>query len=107
MGRGEKLRVCVECYNASVYARRSERKTQLATYWSEYRMKQAEAMREVGAFAGQRVQYFCRSMLGFCGVLITGRIRINRNGVAVVRLDRIVDGHKETEWSKAWKEVQS
>lgn len=31
MGKGERLRVCADCYNASVAARRAERKAYLAT----------------------------------------------------------------------------
>lgn len=60
-------------------------------------------MAEAGAFIGQRVQYFCRSMLGFGGLLVTGQIVSNRNGVAVVKLDRAYDGKKQTEWNKGWR----
>jgi len=107
MGKGEIIRACSECWNQSVYARRAERKRELAAHWNEYRTRQTEAMREAGATFGQRVSYFCRSMLGFGGVLVTGTIVANRNGIAVVRLDRIVDGHKQTEWTKAWRPMDT
>jgi len=107
MGHGEKLNVCANCWNASVYARLEERKKQLAEHWRKYVWEQKKAMDEVGAFVGQRVQYFCRSMLGLGGITITGRIVTNRNGVGVVRMDQIVDGKREAAWNKAWREVQS
>src|SRR5258708_31916024 len=107
MGNGEVLNTCADCYNASVYARRAERKVQLAEHWTKYREEQADAMREAGAFVGQRVSYFCRSMLGLGGITITGQIRANRNGIVVVRLDQIVDGKREASWNKGWHGVTS
>jgi hypothetical protein len=49
MGNGEVIFTCGDCYNASVYARRAERKVQLAEHWNAYRCAQQEAMREAGA----------------------------------------------------------
>jgi hypothetical protein len=103
MGHGERLPVCCECWNASVAARRADRKAQLAEHWREYREAQTKAMAEVGAQCGQRVTYFCRSMLGFGGFSVTGTIVRNRNGVAVVKLDRKYDGKTTTEWNKGWR----
>jgi hypothetical protein len=105
MGRGEILPVCAECWNQSVYARRTNRKAQLADHWRQYREEQSCAMREAGAVIGQRVSYFCRSMLGFGGMTVTGRIAVNRNGIAVIRLDRIVDGKRQAAWSKGWRPI--
>ncbi len=107
MGRGEILKVCADCWNASVYARRQDRKLQLATHWQEYRTKQAEAMKAAGAEVGQRVQYFCPSMLGafFGGITVKGIIRVNRNGVAYVQLDQASNGTRATEWNKGWKQA--
>jgi hypothetical protein len=107
MGNGEVVFTCGDCYNASVYARRAERKVQLAKHWDAYRCAQQEAMREAGASIGQRVSYFCPSMLGLGGVTVTGQIRANRNGIAVIRLDQIVDGKREASWNKGWKEIRA
>jgi hypothetical protein len=99
MGRGEIINVCCDCWNASVAARRSARKAQLAEHWTKYREVQAIAMQDAGAHIGQRVQYFAASMLGPCfgGILVTGTIRVNRNAVAYVHLDRSFNGKKSTE----------
>jgi hypothetical protein len=107
MGHGEILMVCCQCWNASVAARRSARKQQLADHWKAYSKKQAVAMREADADVGQRVQYFAASMLGprFGGLLVTGTIRLNRNGVAIIRLDHAHNGKHSTEWNKAWKQA--
>ena len=107
MGHGEILMVCCECWNASVYARRSARKAQLADHWTKYRDVQAIAMQEAGAEVGQRVQYFAASMLGpaFGGLLVKGTIRVNRNGVAYVHLDHAHNGKHSTEWNKGWKAI--
>jgi hypothetical protein len=106
MGKGEKIFVCGDCWNASVYARRADRKRQLAEHWRAYAQGQQEAMSYAGAFIGQRVGYFCRSMLGLGGFTVFGTIIANRNGVAVVRLDQKWDGKRQTEWNKGWKEIQ-
>lgn len=105
MGKGERLNVCSDCWNAGYRARKAERKQQLAEHWTQYRAEQACAMSEAGAKVGQRVQYFAASMLGLGGILITGQIVTNRNGVAVIRLDSKYDGKRFTAWSKAWKEA--
>lgn len=107
MGHGETIKVCCECWNASVAARRSARKTHLAEYWTKYRQAQSIAMQEAEAHIGQRVQYFAASMLGpaFGGILVTGTIRVNRNAVAYVHLDRSFNGKKSTEWNKAWRAI--
>lgn len=106
MGHGERLPVCCHCWNASVQARRADRKKQLAEYWSKYSEKQEKAMAEVGAKCGQRVAYFCRSMLGLGGFSVTGTLVRNRNGVVVVKLDRKYDGKTQTEWNKGWRVMQ-
>ena len=107
MPRGEVLSVCSECWNASVYVRRAERKQQLANHWKEYREAQAVAMENAGAHVGQRVHFFAASMLGpmFGGLVVTGTIRVNHNGVCYVRLDRPANGKKTTEWNRAWKSI--
>ena len=109
MGKGEILFTCANCYNASVYARRAERKLQLSEHWQGYSREQREAMREVGAVPGQRVTCFLPSMLGgyFGGITLAGRIVLNRNGVAIVKLDRPYNGAHSAAWHKGWKEVQS
>ena len=109
MGRGEVIHTCADCYNASVDARRRERKNQLAVFWNDFRAKQEKAMREANAHVGQRVSYFCPSMLGgfFGGLTLTGRIVLNRNLVAIVKLDRPYNGQKSCQWHNGWKEVQS
>ena len=108
MGKGEILFTCAECYNASVYARRAERKTQLAEFWGKHAAEQAAAMRDAVATVGQRVQYFCPSMLGayFGGITLTGRIVKNRNGVAIVKLDRPYNGQLSAAWHNGWKQVK-
>jgi len=105
MGRGEMLSACVDCWNSSVTARREERKAQLAEHWRKYAEEQRQAMESVGAKVGQRVQYFCRSMLGFGGVTVNGVIALNRNGVPVIKLDQVVDGKKQAAWNKGWRAV--
>ena len=109
MGNGEIIRVCVDCWNASVQARRAARKVQLSNHWGEYRVKQAAEMRKVGAEIGQRVFYFAPSMLGafFGGCTYHGRITRNRNDIAVVRLDAPSGGHRFTAWHVGWRAVQS
>jgi hypothetical protein len=104
---GTTLAVCGECWNQSVYARRAERKTQLAEHWSKFAGEQEAAMRDAGASIGQRVQYFCPSMLGayFGGLTLTGRIARNRNGVAIVKLDRPYNGQHSAAWHKGWKTI--
>lgn len=106
MRTGERLMVCCECWNASVAARRADRKAQLAEHWRKYREEQRQAMAEVGAAPGQRVHYFCRSMLLLGGIDVTGTIVLNRNSVAVVKLDRKYDGKNQTEWNKGWRPTQ-
>jgi hypothetical protein len=105
MGKGERLNVCADCWNRSVYARKAARKQQLAEHWQKYRAEQKVAMDAAGAQLGDSVQYFCRSMLGFGGLLVTGTITANRNGIAVIRLDRIVDGKRFAQWNKAWNKA--
>jgi hypothetical protein len=107
MGHGEIIKVCCQCWNASVSARRNARKLQLAEHWTKYREAQAVAMHDADAHIGQRVQYFAASMLGaaFGGILVTGTIRVNRNAVAYVHLDRSFGGKKSTEWNKSWKGI--
>lgn len=109
MGRGEVLPVCSDCYNASVYARRAERKTQLAEHWRVFADKQKQSMRECGAQVGQRVTSFYPSMLGpyFGGLTLTGRIALNRNGIAIVKLDRPYNGQHSAAWHNGWKEVRA
>jgi hypothetical protein len=107
MGRGERLNVCADCWNAGYRARKAARKAQLADHWTKYREEQVCAMSEVSAQIGQRVQYFAASMLGLGGFLITGQIVTNRNGIAVIRLDSKFDGKRYTAWHRAWKEAQS
>lgn len=109
MGKGEVIFTCSDCYNASVYARRAERKLQLSEHWQGYSREQREAMREVGAEVGQLVTCFLPSMLGgyFGGITLTGRIVLNRNGVAIVKLDRPYNGAHSTTWHKGWKEVHA
>jgi len=108
MGAGETLAVCVDCWNSSVYARRAARKSQLADHWKQFRNEQATEMLAAGASIGDRVSYFAPSMLGaaFGGLLITGQIVANRNGVAVVKLDRQHDGKTQTAWNKGWKHAR-
>jgi hypothetical protein len=103
MTADEVIQVCTECWNASVAARRAARKVQLSDHWAKYRTEQAIAMREAGAEIGQRVSYFCRSMLGFGGYSVLGTIVANRNRIAVVKLDHVQDGKTQTEWNKGWK----
>jgi hypothetical protein len=107
MGHGEIIPVCCDCWNASVQARRRDRKIQLAEYWAEHRTKQAEVMRKAGAEVGQRVQYFAPSMLGgfFGGITYKGTIRRNRNGVAYVQLDQASNGKRSTVWHVAWRPI--
>jgi hypothetical protein len=106
MGQGERLLVCCDCWNAGVTARRADRKAQLAEHWRNYREAQTKAMAEVGARPGQHVHYFCRSMLLLGGIDVTGTIALNRNGVAVVKLDRKYDGKTQTTWNKGWRPIQ-
>lgn len=105
MGHGEKLTVCADCWNESVDARRAARKAQLSEHWEAYRVKQAGAMESAGAEVGQRVEYFAASMLGgyFGGITIRGTIVLNRNRIAVVKLDNPGHGPKYTAWHKGWK----
>jgi hypothetical protein len=107
MGHGEVIKVCADCWNESVYARRRDRKTQLAEHWREYREKQAIALQSAGVAVGDRVQYFAPSMLGpaFGGIMFLGTIRRNRNGVAYVQLDRPSDGKRSTAWTHGWKKT--
>lgn len=109
MGHGEILHTCADCYNASVDARRQERKHQLSVHWNKYRAEQEKAMRAADAHVGQRVSYFCPSMLGayFGGITVTGRIVLNRNQIAIVKLDRPYDGKTSTAWHNGWKEVRA
>ncbi len=88
-----------------MYARRDERKAQLADHWKQYREAQAVAMAQAGQQIGQRVSYFCASMLGIGGYLVTGTIKRNRNGVAIIKLDRPENGKTSTEWCKGWKVI--
>lgn len=103
MGRGEVLNVCTDCWNASVDARRRDRKQELAEHWRKESAAQSEAMAAAGAQIGQRVSYFCRSMLGLGGYTVSGTITRNRNGLAVVRLDRLYEGKRFTQWTKEWR----
>lgn len=103
MGKGEIIMVCLDCWNRSVTARKAERKAQLADHWQQIAREQATEMQKAGATIGQRVSYFAPAMIGLGGMLITGTIKLNRNGVAVVRMDSKCNGRRETEWTKAWK----
>ena len=99
----EILHVCSDCWNASVVARRTERKAQLAEHWDAYRKAQAEAMQQVGQKVGDTVSYFCACMLGIGGYVVTGTIKLNRNRIAVIKFDRPQNGKHSTEWAKGWK----
>lgn len=103
MGKREILHVCSECWNRSVTARLSERKQQLAAHWTQYATEQQAAMKAAGAEVGQRVSYFCASLLGFGGFVVTGTITLNRNRIAVIRLDQKYQGRRFVEWSKGWR----
>lgn len=105
MGHGERLPVCVDCWNRSVQARKAGRKASLMKYWAEYAAAQSRAMAEVGASVGQRVERFFPSMLGefFGGLTLHGRIIRNRNGVAIVKLDSPYNGKTTCSWSVGWR----
>lgn len=106
MGRGEVITVCSDCWNRSVYAARDERKAQLAAHWNTVREAQDTALLSAGQKIGDRVSYFCASMLGIGGYIVTGTIKRNRNGIAVIRFDHPQQGKHSTEWCKGWKVMQ-
>lgn len=99
----EIIHVCNDCWNKSVYAARDERKAQLAEHWKEHRKGQDAAMLEAGQREGDRVSYFCASLLGIGGYTVTGTIRRNRNGIAIIKFDHPQNGKTCTEWCKGWK----
>lgn len=101
----EVIHVCSDCWNASVYAQRDERKAQLADHWAKVREAQAQAMQAAGQHVGQRVSYFCLSMLGIGGYVVTGTIKRNRNGIAVIKFDCPQSGKTSTEWARGWKVI--
>lgn len=101
----EVINVCSECWNKSVYAARDERKAQLAEHWKKYREVQAAEMQAAGQREGDRVSYFCASLLGIGGYVVTGVIKLNRNRIAIIKFDCPQNGKTSTEWAKGWKVI--
>lgn len=101
----EVIFVCSDCWNTSVYAARDERKAQLAEHWRKVREAQDAAMLAAGQQIGQKVSYFAMSLLGIGGYLVTGTIKRNRNGIAVIKFDCPQNGKMSTEWCKGWKVI--
>lgn len=98
---GEIVKCCCACWNASVQARREARNDELAEHYTKFAEEQKAAMASVGAQVGQRVTYFLASQIFIGqGIRYTGVIKLNRNGIAVVKLD---GSHKQTSWHKGWK----
>ena len=103
MEHGETLQVCCDCWNASVAARRAERKAQLAEFWQRERTKQTCAMNAVGARPGDRVHIFLHnSLILFYTLELVGTIKLNRNSIAVIKLDAPYQGRAFVPWSKEW-----
>lgn len=88
-----------------MYAARDERKAQLADHWKKYREVQAAAMQQAGHKAGDKVSYFCMSLLGIGGYRVTGTIKLNRNNIAIIKFDHPQNGKHSTEWAKGWKVI--
>jgi hypothetical protein len=62
-------------------------------------------MQTAGQQDGQKVSYFCMSLLGIGGYVVTGTIKRNRNGIAVIKFDRPQSGKTSTEWARGWKVI--
>jgi hypothetical protein len=99
----EVIFVCSDCWNTSVYAAQDERKAQLAKHWQQVREAQDAEMVAAGQKIGDRVSYFCASLLGIGGYLVTGKITRNRNGIAVIKFDSPQQGKHSGQWCKGWR----